>query len=137
VILLNELEEAIDRVNAFRNITFFKDAFKDLKEIGNLQRQLTLEAENESKNPTVEGAFNSGYVNGLFFTKKQLLGEVLPLHKNVLNLLTETWQCPFELESEMNDVICKYENIEECTIDNLFSELNTVVENYFKSAKAK
>ncbi|WP_456363558.1 hypothetical protein [Priestia aryabhattai] len=134
---MNELEEAIGRVNDFRKFSFFNDIFRDFKAIGNLQRQLTIEAENESRNPTVKGAFNSGYVNGVFFAKKQLLGAVFPLHKDILNVLTETWQCPFELESEMNDVICKYENIEEYTLANLYSELNAVVKNHFNSTKTK
>lgn len=102
-----------------------------LKAVGKVQNELGKEIVIEAENPTLTGAYNSGYVSGLAFSKKQINKNFIdPVRDRIIEKLAK--DCDEEVVDLVKDILC---NFEENQIDSrvVVEDIWELVTNHLKN----
>ncbi|MBA9043105.1 hypothetical protein HNP21_006283 [Bacillus aryabhattai] len=83
--------------------------FNYFKTLGELKKELDTEIENELFKPTIQGAYSAGYVNGLVYTKKRLIRELMDMHNHLFVTILFPNMDDSEFITQLNEIVFGFE----------------------------
>jgi len=117
--------------HGFTSSPFLLYVLSGLKAVGKVQNELAKEIANEVEKPTFTGAYNSGYVSGLAFSKKKINKDFIdPVHNRIVGKLAK--DCDEEVINQLKDILY---NFQENQTDSkvVIEEIWELVTNHLKT----
>jgi len=85
---MNDLNQVFDRFDTLCSDPLFLEILQSHKTLGDILEELNVEIDHETMiRPNKNGVYGGGYINGLFFAKRELVKQLSILRCRLLNLL--------------------------------------------------
>jgi hypothetical protein len=128
---MNSVQEALDRFDLLRNQDSFQNLLRSIRAMGEVEGTISEEINIVTmERPNSNGVYGGGYINGLFFAKREVTKKQRLLSDSLYNLLgfeKNIDELHIDFILLMKDFECGNLELEE-TLDNI----REIIAAYFK-----